>query len=150
MSAALPFWKEKTLEDLSPAEWESLCDGCGKCCLSKLEDEDSGEIYWTSVHCRLFDTQTCRCGDYAHRSEKVADCVRLTPANVRTITWLPRTCAYRLVREGRDLPSWHPLLSGRTDSVMEAGASVRDIVTACEDEMESDEAYFAHMLPEEP
>ncbi|MFZ1681939.1 MAG: YcgN family cysteine cluster protein [Rhizobiaceae bacterium] len=150
MSAGVPFWKAKALEDMSPAEWESLCDGCGKCCLSKLEDEDSGEIYWTSVYCRLFDTQTCRCRDYAHRSEKVADCVLLTPTNVRTIAWLPRTCAYRLVLEGRDLYAWHPLVSGRADSVHEAGASVRGTVTACEDAMASDEDYFVHMLPEEP
>ena len=92
-----PFWKTKPLEAMSAREWESLCDGCGKCCLSKLEDEDSGEIYWTSVGCRLLDTQSCRCSDYEHRAEKVPDCVRLTPRNVRTIDWLPNTCAYRLV-----------------------------------------------------
>ena len=108
-----PFWKTKPLEAMSPAEWESLCDGCGKCCMSKLEDEDTGEIYWTSVGCRLFDAGLCRCTDYEHRLERVDDCVRLTPENVRTITWLPSTCAYRLVAEGKDLFWWHPLVSGR-------------------------------------
>ena len=100
---AEPFWKTKTLEEMSAAEWESLCDGCGKCCLSKLEDEDTGEIYFTSVGCRLFNAETCRCKDYANRLALVSDCVGLTPENVRTISWLPSTCAYRLVAEGRDL-----------------------------------------------
>ncbi|RUW12371.1 YcgN family cysteine cluster protein, partial [Mesorhizobium sp. M1A.F.Ca.IN.022.05.2.1] len=98
-----PFWKTKTLEAMTPDEWESLCDGCGKCCLSKLEDEDTGEIYWTSVGCRLFDAEKCLCSDYANRLARVPDCVGLTPQNVRTITWLPKTCAYRLVAEGHDL-----------------------------------------------
>ena len=109
---AEPFWKTKTLEDMSASEWESLCDGCGKCCLSKLEDEDTGDIYFTSVGCRLFDAGTCRCRDYPNRLAVVQDCVGLTPANVRTISWLPGTCAYRLVAEGRDLFAWHPLVSG--------------------------------------
>ena len=108
-----PFWKTKPLEAMSPAEWESLCDGCGKCCMAKLEDEDTGEIYWTTVGCRLFDAGVCRCTDYEHRLERVDDCVQLTPENVRTITWLPSTCGYRLVAEGKDLFWWHPLVSGR-------------------------------------
>ena len=108
---AKPFWKEKTLEEMSAAEWESLCDGCGKCCLSKLEDEDTGEIHFTSVGCRLFNAKTCRCRDYENRQAQVSDCVRLTPENVRTIKWLPSTCAYRLVAEGSSLvktmlPPW--------------------------------------------
>src|ERR1700722_4238883 len=98
-----PFWKRKTLAEMTLAEWESLCDGCGRCCLSKLEDEDTGEIYYTDVTCRLLDPQACRCKDYPNRSETVEDCVRLAPDNVATIKWLPPSCAYRLVAHGRDL-----------------------------------------------
>jgi uncharacterized cysteine cluster protein YcgN (CxxCxxCC family) len=145
-----PFWKTKTLEEMSAAEWESLCDGCGKCCLSKLEDEDTGEIYFTSVGCRLFDAETCRCADYRNRLALVSDCVGLTPQNVRTISWLPGTCAYRLVAEGRDLFPWHPLISGDPDSVHRAGISMRGRVTASETEMAEPEDYFDHMLEEEP
>lgn len=147
---ALPFWKTKTLEQMSPEEWESLCDGCGKCCLSKLEDEDTGEIYFTSVGCRLFDSGTCRCRDYENRQSIVSDCVRLTPENVRTIRWLPSTCAYRLVAEGRDLYPWHHLISGNRNDVHEQGVSVRGFVTASEEEMHEVEDYFEHMLVGEP
>ena len=147
---AKPFWKEKTLEEMSAAEWESLCDGCGKCCLSKLEDEDTGEIHFTSVGCRLFNAKTCRCRDYENRQAEVSDCVRLTPQNVRTIKWLPSTCAYRLVAEGRDLYPWHPLVSGDGKSVHKAGASVRGRVTASEADMNDPEDYFDHMLEGEP
>ena len=145
-----PFWKTKTLEEMSAPEWESLCDGCGKCCLSKLEDEDTGDIYFTSVGCRLFDAATCRCGDYANRLAKVPDCVRLTPGNVRTISWLPSTCAYRLVAEGRDLYSWHHLISGDVDSVHKAGVSMRGRVSASESDLAEPEDYFDHMLTQEP
>jgi hypothetical protein len=147
---AKPFWKEKTLEEMSAAEWESLCDGCGKCCLSKLEDEDTGDIYFTTVGCRLFDAGTCRCGDYANRQAVVPDCVRLTPENVRTIAWLPSTCAYRLVAEGRDLYPWHHLICGDRDAIHRAGASVRGRVTASEDELDEPEDYFDHMIDGEP
>lgn len=94
------FWKTKTLEQMSGDEWESLCDGCGRCCLNKLEEEDTGEIYYTHVGCKLLDAGTCGCKDYANRSAKVPDCVRLTPANVRTLNWLPPSCGYKLVAEG--------------------------------------------------
>ena len=124
------FWKTKTLEEMSSVEWESLCDGCARCCLEKLEDEDTGEIYWTSVGCRLFDAQSCRCSDYANRLARVSDCVGLTPRNVRTISWLPSTCAYRLVAEGRDLYWWHRLVSGSAETVHEAGISMRGRVKA--------------------
>lgn len=145
-----PFWKTKSLEEMSGPEWESLCDGCGKCCLSKLEDEDTGDIYFTSVGCRLFDGATCRCSDYANRLARVPDCIGLTPDNVRTIPWLPSTCAYRLVAEGLDLYSWHPLLTGDPDSVHRAGVSMRGRVTANETEMSDPEDYLDHMLEEEP
>jgi uncharacterized cysteine cluster protein YcgN (CxxCxxCC family) len=145
-----PFWKTKTLEEMTPAEWESLCDGCGKCCLSKLEDEDTGEIYWTSVGCRLFDPATCRCHDYPGRKAKVPDCVQLTPQNVRTIDWLPRTCAYRLIALGEDLAWWHHLVSGSRETVHEAGISMRGRVTAHETDMADDEDYFDHVLEEQP
>ncbi len=129
------FWKTKTLEEMSDAEWESLCDGCGRCCLEKLEDEDTGKIYYTHIGCRLLDAGTCACKDYANRSAKVADCVRLTPENVRTLNWLPPSCAYRLVAEGRDLYWWHPLVSGDPATVHEAGVSVRGRVVGTEDEI---------------
>lgn len=145
---AEPFWKTMPLEEMSERQWESLCDGCGKCCMAKLEDEDTGEIHFTSVACRLFDAGLCRCTDYANRTARVADCLRLTPQNVRTIGWLPSTCAYRLVAEGRDLPRWHPLISGRRDSVHEAGASMRGRVTASESELAEPEDYFEHMIAE--
>lgn len=147
---AKPFWKEKTLEEMSVSEWESLCDGCGKCCLSKLEDEDTGEIYFTSIGCRLFDEKTCRCKDYENRLASVPDCVKLSPENVRTIAWLPSTCAYRLVAEGQDLHPWHHLISGSRDTVHRTGVSVVGRVTASEDEMKDVEDYFDHMLDDEP
>jgi len=145
-----PFWKTKPLEAMSEAEWESLCDGCGKCCLAKLEDEDTGDIHWTSVACRLFDAGTCRCKDYAGRLARVPDCVRLTPQNVRELTWLPSTCAYRLLARGEDLPWWHPLVSGRPETVHEAGVSMRGRISALEDELSEVEQYFEHLLEEEP
>lgn len=120
-----PFWKVKSLDEMSPAEWESLCDGCARCCLNKLEDWDSGEIVWTDVACELLDGETCRCKDYDNRAATVPDCIQLTPEEVRTLTWLPPTCAYRLVREGDDLYWWHPLVSGDPETVHQAGVSVR-------------------------
>ncbi|MDI6027073.1 YcgN family cysteine cluster protein [Corticibacterium sp. UT-5YL-CI-8] len=145
-----PFWKTKTLEEMDVAEWESLCDGCGKCCLSKLEDEDTSDIYWTSVGCRLLDTESCRCADYPNRLARVPDCVGLTPEKVRTLSWLPSTCGYRLVAEGHGLYWWHPLLSGSPETVHEAGISIRGRVTALETELAEPEDYFEHILDEEP
>ena len=130
-----PFWQRKRLADMSNAEWESLCDGCGRCCLVKLEDEDSDDIYFTNVGCRLLDGDTCRCRDYTHRTRKVDDCVRLTPKVVGEIGWLPPTCAYRLLDEGKDLYWWHPLVSGDPDTVHQAGISVRGRVTDSEDDV---------------
>jgi uncharacterized cysteine cluster protein YcgN (CxxCxxCC family) len=120
-----PFWRRLTLEEMSDTQWESLCDGCGRCCLNKLEDTDTGEIFWTDVACRLLDDETCRCSDYANRQKVVGDCLRLKPENVRGLGWLPPTCAYRLIGEGRDLYWWHPLVSGDPDTVHYAGISVR-------------------------
>jgi uncharacterized protein len=143
---SLPFWKAKSLADMSALEWESLCDGCGKCCLSKIEDEDSGEIHYTSVACRLFDEGACRCTDYANRSTEVPDCVTLTPDNVAMLEWMPKTCAYRLVAEGRDLPVWHHLVCGDREEVHRANVSVRGKITAIETELSEVEDYFAHIL----
>lgn len=136
--AAPPFWKTKTLEAMSTEEWESLCDGCARCCLVKLEEEEVAKIHYTDLGCTLLDARTCRCRDYPNRQKKVADCVRLTPEAVRTLSWLPVTCAYRLLSEGKDLAAWHPLVSGNADSVHEAGVSVRGRVKASEDDVPTD------------
>jgi uncharacterized cysteine cluster protein YcgN (CxxCxxCC family) len=130
-----PFWRAKALEDMSTAEWESLCDGCGRCCLVKLEDEDTGAIHFTDIGCKLLDGDTCRCADYRRRRRRVRDCVKLTPETVRSLTWLPVTCAYRLVADGRDLAWWHPLVSGSDETVHEAGVSVRGRVSASEEDV---------------
>jgi uncharacterized cysteine cluster protein YcgN (CxxCxxCC family) len=121
----VPFWRTKTLEAMDEAEWESLCDGCGRCCLNKLEDLDTGEITWTDVACRLLDGDSCHCTNYAQRHELVPDCVPLDPDSVKRLAWLPPSCAYRLVAEGHDLYWWHPLVSGDRDTVHQAGISVR-------------------------
>ncbi|MEW6036877.1 MAG: YcgN family cysteine cluster protein [Pseudomonadota bacterium] len=123
--AEVPFWRAKALAELSQAEWESLCDGCGKCCLHKLEDEDTGEILYTRVACRLLDIAACRCTGYQDRFRLVPDCMDLRQVPDQ-FHWLPASCAYRLLGEDKDLPEWHPLVSGRDDSVHLARKSVRE------------------------
>lgn len=135
------FWQRKMLADLTPAEWEALCDGCGRCCLHKLEDEDTGELYFTNVACRLLDLSTCRCRQYSRRVELIPDCLMLSPTNLELFKQLPSTCAYRLLAEGRPLPDWHPLVTGDVDSVHRAGISVRDKVV-------SEEYIHPEQLPE--
>lgn len=120
-----PFWQQKTLAELTQQEWESLCDGCGKCCLVKLEDEDDGQVYYTNVACKYLHLKTCQCKDYANRLSLVPDCISLTPDKVDEFQWLPQTCAYRLVSEGKPLPKHHPLISGKKGSMGKAKATVK-------------------------
>lgn len=123
-------WLSKPLGEMSSTEWESICDGCAKCCLHKLEDDDTGEVFHTNVACQLLDENSCQCSDYDNRFSKVPDCFKLTPENLGQQSWLPSSCAYRLLYEGKLLPLWHPLVSGDTKSIHAAGMSVRGKVVA--------------------
>ncbi|MDQ7090107.1 MAG: YcgN family cysteine cluster protein [Methylococcales bacterium] len=122
----MKFWETKALEEMTTDEWESLCDSCGKCCLVKLEDEDTGDIYFTRVVCNLIEFKTCRCSRYLERCTLVPECIDLKQdANFKNYTWLPKTCAYRLLADNKPLPSWHPLITGDPLSVRDAGVSIQ-------------------------
>ena len=127
MSVDKPFWLTKSLGEMSEPEWESLCDGCGRCCMNKLEDEDTGEVVFTRVSCKMLDTATCRCSDYSNRFQHVPDCISVRPLDEQKLSWLPSSCAYRLLSEGKPLEKWHPLVSGRADSVFESGISMQHL-----------------------
>ena len=148
MSKRERFWETVPLAKMSEEEWEALCDGCGKCCLNKIEDADTGEVYLTRVACRLLDDQSCQCGQYEIRKNLVPECIRLTPENIDSHAyWMPTTCAYRLLWKGRPLPDWHPLLTGDPESVHAAGVSVRGRTVP---EFEVDEADWEDHIIEEP
>ena len=141
------FWERKALSAMNDQEWEALCDGCGKCCLNKLEDEDSGEVALTRVACRLLDDDTCRCAQYDIRHQFVPDCIVLKPGNLDTHAYrMPQTCAYRLLWLGKPLPDWHPLISGTPQSVHDAGISVRG-TTLSEFDVPEDE-WEEHIIEE--
>jgi uncharacterized cysteine cluster protein YcgN (CxxCxxCC family) len=142
-----PFWETKTLEEMTGREWESLCDGCGLCCLIRLEDEDTGEITPTRVACTLFDDQTCRCSNYGQRHRYVSDCIKLTPDNIEHLPWMPPSCAYRRLHEGKPLPRWHPLITGDPQSVHLAGVSVRGQTTS-EDILDRPEDAVDYLAPD--
>ena len=133
----MSFWRDKSMAEMSSEEWELLCDGCGRCCMHKLENEDTGTVYYTRVACRLLDRDSCRCGDYPNRVRQVPDCVVMTPDNISEFAWLPESCAYRRLDEGRGLAAWHPLVSGDPESVHRAGISVRG-GTLAENEVDLD------------
>ena len=134
----IPFWRLKKLDEMTPTEWESLCDGCAQCCVIKFEDEDTGRIYHTNVVCELLEIYHCHCKNYAERCVLVPTCLTLTPELASSLQWMPETCAYRLLAEGKDLPMWHPLVSGDPKSVHQAGISVRGKVVSARDVDEED------------
>lgn len=138
------WWHDKALLDLSVVEWEALCDGCAKCCLHKLEDEDTGDVHYTKVRCRHLQEKTCRCSDYPNRSKMVANCIDLRAADWKKLDWLPRTCAYRLRAHGEMLPEWHPLVSGSDQSVHLAGVSIRG--RAISDEYVHPDGFDEHIV----
>lgn len=138
-----PFWQTKRLDQMTREEWESLCDGCGLCCLIRFEDEDTGEVFPTRVHCKLFDSQLCSCTDYANRKEHVPDCIKLTPWNIQALAWMPKSCGYRRIHEGRGLADWHPLVSGDPETVHAAGVSIRG-QTISEEELAEPEDAIDH------
>ena len=139
-SSTEPFWKTKPLNAMSREEWESLCDGCGRCCLHKLEDMDTGELFYTNIACKLLDIDKCSCKNYAERFDLVSDCMSVEQDLYAMLKWLPSTCSYRLVAEKKDLPDWHPLVSGSSETVHEYGISVRNIAIS-EDQVDDPQRY---------
>lgn len=144
MAGERPFWERKALAQMSEGEWESLCDGCAKCCLHKLEDDQSGEILYTRVACRYLDQEKCRCTVYEERKRLVPECIKLEPGNFDDLSWMPSTCAYRLVNEGRPLPLWHPLIAGNRRAIVAAGHTVTGKVLS--EEYVHDEGYEEHVV----
>jgi hypothetical protein len=142
------FWKHKPLKSLTSEEWEALCDGCGKCCLNKLEDEDTGEVALTRIACRLLDDQSCKCGQYPIRHQFIPDCIVLKPSNIdENAYWMPKTCAYRLLWSGQPLFDWHPLISGNPETVHSANISVRGMTLS---EFDINEEDWEDHIIEEP
>jgi len=147
MNRAKPFWEVKKLTEMTLDEWESLCDGCGVCCLYKIEDEETGEVFLTNVACRFLDMQSCVCMLYTERRSAMPTCIKLTPSKVEKLKWLPETCAYRLVLEGKPLPAWHPLVSGDPQSVHQAGVSVKGkVITESDANLNHLENYVVDKL----
>ncbi|WP_257262991.1 YcgN family cysteine cluster protein [Endozoicomonas sp. ONNA2] len=141
------FWQVKSLTEMTSEEWESLCDGCGRCCLNKVIDADTDEIYTTTIACRLLDLKTCRCRHYKHRRKYVTDCIKFTPKTLHEhLPWLPNSCAYRLLYHGYDLPQWHPLKTGRSDSVHEAGFSIKNKGIISEDDVPDPSDWFDYII----
>lgn len=138
------FWEIKSLDQMSDAEWESLCDGCGRCCLHKLEDEDTGDVHFTRVACKLLDTATCRCSSYPDRFKYVPDCLTIKPLDEQKLSWLPESCAYRLLSEGKALENWHPLVSETSESVHSAGISMAHLCIS--ETYVPMEEYFQHVI----
>ena len=145
-----PYWKTKNMAEFSRQEWENLCDGCGKCCCIRLEDEEAQAIYITDVACKLFDSGACQCSDYSNRSKNVPDCVTLTPNNVDQLHWMPETCAYKLVANGKELPDYHHLVSGSRETIHEVGMSVQNAVQSETDIDDEDIPSHIVIWPGEP
>ena len=147
--APVPFWKARPLAELNGADWESLCDGCARCCLHKLEDEEDGTVHYTDVACKLLDIESCRCRDYGQRRRRVPDCVVLTPESAAELQWLPTSCAYRVLAEGGELAAWHPLLSGDPESVHLSAVSIRDWAVS-ERDLSADVDLEDHLIELDP
>jgi len=143
-----PFWKTKKLSEMSSEEWESLCDGCGRCCIYVLHNEDNGDVFETDIACKLFDVKRRRCTDYENRMKRVSDCVQLTPENAGALKWMPPTCAYRRLAEGKGLPKWHPLRTGDKSSVVKAGIAVSKNLVSENDLEITDELLEARIVRE--